>query len=100
MSKKKFKHSIQEEERNAKSLPLHDGAEQAKPAQESPKWLPYFILFLFGTLLYLNTIKNDYAVDDTLVVTQNKFTQQGFEGLSKIFTTDAFEGFFGEKARC
>ncbi len=99
MSKKKFKHSIQEEERNAKSLPLNDGVEQAKPAQESPKWLPYFILFLFGTLLYLNTIKNDYAVDDTLVVTQNKFTQQGFAGLSKIFTTDAFEGFFGERGK-
>ena len=44
MSKKKFKHSIQEEERNAKSLPLNDGAEpnQLRKAQNGCHILSFF----------------------------------------------------------
>ena len=53
-------------------------------------------VFFFAFALYANTISNEYAVDDTIVITKNKLTQQGFAGIPKIMTTDAFYGFFGE----
>jgi len=47
-------------------------------------------------VFYGNTLKNGYALDDTLVLTQNKFTKQGLKGLSDIFKYDSFTGFFGK----
>lgn len=54
------------------------------------------IIFLVACLLYANTIPNEFAVDDTIVITGNTLTKQGFEGIPGIMTTDAFYGFFGE----
>ncbi len=53
-------------------------------------------LILLGILLYGYTISFDYTLDDTLMITGNKFTQEGIGGTNDIFTTDAFTGFFGE----
>jgi len=54
------------------------------------------IIFIFAFLVYANTIGNEYAVDDTIVITKNTLTKQGFAGIPKLMTTDAFYGFFGE----
>ncbi|MDX2002942.1 MAG: tetratricopeptide repeat protein [Chitinophagales bacterium] len=53
------------------------------------------IVVLLAIGLYANTWFNEYAVDDTIVITKNEFTQQGIEGIDEIMTTDAFKGFFG-----
>jgi hypothetical protein len=53
-------------------------------------------LFLFTCMLYSNTLWNRYAIDDVIVVTDNKYTKKGFGGLKEHFTHDMFEGFFGE----
>lgn len=53
-------------------------------------------LILLGMLLYGYSISFDYTLDDTLMITGNKFTQEGIGGTSDIFTSDAFTGFFGE----
>ncbi len=58
--------------------------------------LQALIVFVFGFLLYANTIGHDYAVDDTIVITKNTLTKQGLKGIPQIMTTDAFYGFFGE----
>ena len=79
----------------------------AKPQvqEEAPKGgyslnqILLLLVFLFGTLLYINTGNNEYAVDDTIVIVQNDFTKQGTAGLKSIFTTDAFEGHFGERGK-
>jgi tetratricopeptide (TPR) repeat protein len=60
------------------------------------KWLQ-LVIFLFPLLIYSNTIWNDYALDDAMVITHNQFTQNGFEGLKDIFTTDSFTGFFHDR---
>ncbi|NNC95294.1 MAG: tetratricopeptide repeat protein [Chitinophagales bacterium] len=72
---------------------------QVTPVSKSNpgKNVQLLIIFLLGFLLYANTIPNEFAVDDSIVVSENQFTQKGFAGLKKIFTTDAFEGFFGER---
>ena len=59
-----------------------------------PSWLPSLLLFVFTLLLYSNSIPNGYALDDAIVITDNVYTQEGAAGLGKIFSTDAFEGYF------
>ena len=51
-------------------------------------------------LLYANTLGHQWAQDDRSVITENMLTQQGLAGIPKIFTTDAFFGYYktGEKA--
>lgn len=61
------------------------------------KWVPYLLIFLFSCVLYSNTLFNKYAIDDTIVLTDNKFTKKGFGGIKDHFTHDMFEGFFGER---
>lgn len=51
------------------------------------------ILFVVVCILYANTIPNEYAIDDTMVITENNFTRKGLAGIPKILTTDSFMGF-------
>jgi len=73
--------------------------EQAPKPTYSVQQILLLLVFLFGMLLYINTGSNEYAVDDTIVIIQNDFTKQGTAGLKSIFTTDAFEGHFGERGK-
>lgn len=57
----------------------------------------YLILFIIPVLLYLNTVTNEYALDDSIVITQNSYVKQGFKGIGKIFSTETFTGFFKKK---
>jgi len=59
--------------------------------------IPYIIIFVFTCMIYSNTLWNKYAIDDTIVITDNKFTQKGFAGIKDLMTHDAFVGFFGER---
>jgi tetratricopeptide (TPR) repeat protein len=61
------------------------------------KYIPYFIISLFVFAIYANSLWNTYAIDDTLVLTDNTFTKKGIDGVKDIFTHDAFVGFFGER---
>lgn len=64
-------------------------------------WLPYFVILLLAFVLYGNTLKHDYALDDAIVITNNSYTQIAKkslgESLNYIFSTEAFEGYFGRK---
>ena len=61
------------------------------------KKLLRIIAFAFPVLLYLNTIPNDYALDDSIVITENNFVKEGISGIKNIFTHDSFIGFFKKK---
>ena len=54
-----------------------------------------WIIFLFAFLLYSNTIGNKYAIDDLMVIQDNKFTRKGISGMYGIWFYDTFNGFFG-----
>ena len=62
----------------------------------SNKKYVYFTIFLLTFLLYGNTILNEYALDDAIVITENTFTKQGFKGIDELFSHDSFRGFFGK----
>ncbi len=50
----------------------------------------YTILLLIGFLLYVNTLQNQYALDDGGVITTNLYVQKGISGIKDILTNDAF----------
>lgn len=56
-------------------------------------WSKLFIVIL-PFILYINTIGHDYALDDAIVITNNHFTQNGFNGIKDIFSNDSFAGFY------
>ena len=64
----------------------------------APTWLRWTI-FLFGFLLYANTITHDFTQDDAIVITQNQFTQKGLSGIPGLFQYDTFFGFFKEEGK-
>jgi protein O-mannosyl-transferase len=39
-------------------------------------------------LIYMNTFRLEYALDDTAAITDNKFVQQGISGIPDLMTTD------------
>jgi protein O-mannosyl-transferase len=65
----------------------------AKPMKHSVEAL---IILLFSVGLYVNTLSHGYVLDDMMLITHNEFTKEGFSGLGKIITNDAFTGFHGE----
>lgn len=71
------------------------------PFYTTPFFINYYketaILFIISFALYHVSISFDYVLDDKIVITDNKFTKEGFGGIYKILTTESFEGYFGEK---
>lgn len=59
-------------------------------------FLGSILLFITSLALYVNTWKNEYALDDQLAIYDNSFVKKGFGGIYEIITHDAFVGFFGE----
>ena len=68
--------------------------------QTSPWWANQRIvagmLFALAFLIYANSLSNGFVLDDMVVITKNQFTTQGIAGIGNIFTTHAFEGFYGD----
>jgi len=55
------------------------------------------IIAVLALLLYGNSIGNKYCLDDSIVITQNSFVEKGLSGISDIFSTESFTGFFGKQ---
>lgn len=55
--------------------------------------LLYLVMFSFAILLYLNTLKHGFVLDDDVVILKNTYVQQGFQGLKPIFWNDSFAGY-------
>ncbi|HWB62993.1 MAG TPA: hypothetical protein VG603_05725 [Chitinophagales bacterium] len=81
----------------APPVPAAPAPPVAKTSLNLPSWSAYLIIFLFSCMLYSNTLWDKFAIDDTIVLTDNKFTKKGFGGIKDHFTHDMFEGFFGER---
>ncbi|MBK7853197.1 MAG: hypothetical protein IPJ66_19275 [Bacteroidetes bacterium] len=52
------------------------------------------IVFLLGFILYTNTIPNEYALDDGLLIKENKWVQKGSAGIGKIFSHGELDYFY------
>ena len=66
------------------------------PPTSRNKLVQALIVTLLAMALYATTWDHQFALDDSLFITGNRFTQQGTDGLADIWTTDAFIGAYGE----
>ncbi|MDC1222104.1 tetratricopeptide repeat protein [Salibacteraceae bacterium] len=58
----------------------------------------YMIVFAVSAAMYVNTLGHGYVLDDKAIITQNKFTQQGFSGIADHFTHSYWFGINGKNA--
>ncbi len=50
-------------------------------------YLPYLLIGILAFILYGNTIKNDYCLDDIYVIQDNEQVQKGLSAIPEIFTS-------------
>lgn len=73
----------------------------AKTVSTVPDLFPYLkglkaqllLILLCCAGLNINTLRNEYALDDEMVIGRNMNVQMGFAGIGKIMRTDAYQGF-------
>jgi protein O-mannosyl-transferase len=53
-------------------------------------------IFSLSILLYANTISHEYALDDSVIITDNQYTKQGIKGIGKLVSQDLFSGIYGQ----
>jgi len=53
------------------------------------------MLFVFISLLYLNTVFNDYNLDDELVTINHRLTSKGINGIPEIFSSPYYQDDMG-----
>lgn len=64
-----------------------------------PAWLYEFkiqaiIVGILAFVFYINTIQNENAHDDTMVIIQNEYSLEGFAGIPDILTKDAYDSYY------
>ena len=52
------------------------------------------IVALLAFIFYINTFSNEAAHDDGIVITKNEYVMEGFAGIPKIFTKDAYDSYY------
>ncbi len=63
---------------------------------QMPKWI-FGLIIALAFVYFGNTMFNQYALDDTMVLTQNEFVKRGVSNIPKIFKYDTFIGRYGEQ---
>jgi protein O-mannosyl-transferase len=56
--------------------------------------IPYIILALVGFIFYINTIYNEFALDDGIVIHKNEYVMEGLGGIDSIMKRDAYHSFY------
>lgn len=52
------------------------------------------IIGIIGFVFYFNSIFNEFALDDGIVINKNEYVQQGIKGIPKILSKDAYDSFY------
>jgi tetratricopeptide (TPR) repeat protein len=60
--------------------------------------LQLIVLAASAFILYGNTLRNDYALDDAFAITNNRYTTQGISGIPDLMTKNFFSGYLGDEA--
>lgn len=58
-----------------------------------------WVLVIICSIIYMNTCLNDYCLDDTLFITENKTTQKGFSGITEHIGQDLLYGYKQVKSK-
>lgn len=57
-----------------------------------------WFLAIVSFLLYANTLSHGFVLDDIAVIEQNSFVKKGFAGISELFTTLYWQGYWDSNA--
>ena len=60
-------------------------------------WKEALALLLLGVSLYIMSVGFTFVLDDQIVITKNEYTKKGLNGIPDIFSTESFQGYFGEQ---
>ncbi len=52
------------------------------------------IVSIVAFVFYFNSFFNEYAHDDGIVIVKNEYVQEGFAGIPKILTRDAYDSYY------
>jgi hypothetical protein len=63
------------------------------PNSSSLQWILMGVVALLAFVLYAQTLRYDYALDDITVITQNKLVQQGTSAIPTLLKTDYWFGY-------
>ncbi len=61
--------------------------------------LQSWLIFAFAVVLYANTLRHGFVLDDGIVITENSFVKEGVAGSGKILSHDTFFGFFNDPSK-
>ncbi|MFZ1296685.1 MAG: hypothetical protein WAT16_01480, partial [Saprospiraceae bacterium] len=56
-------------------------------------------LFILTFVLYANTLGHEFALDDGIVIKENKHVKQGISGIPDLFSKHSFHGFFKKSGK-
>jgi len=76
-----------------------DGGKEILAGKSRVTLMHKVVLVLMAVLFYYNTIPNEFALDDVMVLTENKFVQAGPTGIPDILSHDSFYGATGKPAK-
>jgi len=75
----------------AKPTKKNQVAPLATPSKWSTNRWYHVIVFLFSFLLYVNSISNDYNLDDELVTRNHRLTSKGISAIPEIFSSPYYQ---------
>ena len=58
---------------------------------------PSFFLLIVSVIIYYQATSYGYILDDKIVITDNKYTKEGIDGIYDLMTTESMTGYFGEQ---
>lgn len=56
--------------------------------------MAYILLGVIGFVFYINTIYNEFALDDGIIIHKNEYVMKGTKGIKDIMTHDAYYSFY------
>ncbi|TMI79572.1 MAG: hypothetical protein E6H10_15165, partial [Bacteroidetes bacterium] len=60
-------------------------------------WRQLSVISILAFGLYVESVRFNYVLDDSILIVENKFTQKGIKGIGDIFRYESFRGYFGEQ---
>jgi tetratricopeptide (TPR) repeat protein len=70
-------------------------AVSTKPSSFISTKVQLWLILIISAIFYVNSLSNQFAMDDTMVLTQNNSVKQGLNGFGDIVTKDGFYGYIG-----
>ncbi len=97
MSKRKKKNKRNQERNYPVVQPVKKKKIEFIPLEKKTKYLTLLIFISLAFILYFQCLFFGFVLDDKIVLTDNAYTKNGLNGLWDLFTTESFQGYFGEQ---